>query len=119
MNAKDVNSTNKTNLYRSNFDGTDEPELLLSGLNQPRDLVLDSTEDVAYYWLDKDLWRYDKDYPDQASSTGDWKRNLGYYHSLFFWEDTMYVSDNNGIYKVPDYYYYKIDIDLIMEFPNV
>jgi hypothetical protein len=64
----------------------DDPELLVTNLSSPRSLICDDKDNVVYYWIDKDLWRYTMGAGDDPDETGRIAKDLGIYKNLFYYE---------------------------------
>lgn len=80
------------------WDGGDDIEEITSHVKYPRTLTIDSSEDILYYFIGNDLYRYDTDDEDDKIETGKVRPNLGNMSGFFFWEDALYTSDGNAFY---------------------
>lgn len=85
FNADDEDSTDETTLYRGDFDGDDDPEIIIDELRNPRCLICDDDDDKLYYFIGRDLYRYDRDNDDDYVYTGLMRANLGHWDSYFWW----------------------------------
>jgi len=85
-------------MYRGSWDGGDDIEEITSHLKEPRSISVDSSEDILYYFIGNDLWRYDTEKEDDLIETGKVRPGLGNMTGFYFWEDALYASDGKALY---------------------
>ena len=79
------------------FDGEEDPTVVLKHLLNPRSLVCDDEEKVVYYFQGKDLWKYNEDNNDFYEN-GKLRANLGQWNAFWFWEDALYTANDTTLY---------------------
>lgn len=105
-----------SSIYRGNWDGGDEPELIVDNLRNATSLFMDNDDEVLYYRIENDLYIYNR---DDDHEKGLVKENIGEMNLYFYWEDASYGSDNVGFYQVSDYWDMRVEAQLVVNMTGI
>ena len=125
FNTVKKNSTNSTTLYRMEYpedseDTDKEVQTLLENLKSPKSLICDNDdEDIAYYFIGKDLYKVNADDLEEIEETGLVAEDIGSFKNLFYYEDTIYAASATELDILTDSYSKKWDTQTITAIKDI